>query len=62
MIKSIVDYVKYRYQFCENTDSSFLTNDHNTDECYIKSCLIFKFLFESYFRKNIALREVMTDG
>ena len=60
MIKSIVNYFKYHYQFCENIDSSFLTNDLNTNECYIKSCLMYKFLFESYFRKNITLREVMT--
>ena len=60
MLKSIIDYVKYHNQFCENIDSSFLTNDHNTNECYIKSCLIFKFLFETYFRKNMSLREVMT--
>ena len=60
MIKSIVDYVKYHYQFCENIDSSFLTNDLDTNECYIKNCLIYKYLFEYYFRKNVSLREVMT--
>ena len=60
MIKSIVNYVKYHYQFCENVDSSFLTNNLDTNECYIKSCLIYKYLFELYFRENITLREVMT--
>ena len=60
MIKSIVNYVKYHYQFCENIDSSFLTNDFATNECYIKSCLIYKYLFELYFRKIVSLREVMT--
>ena len=61
MIKSIIDYVKYHYQFCENIDSSFMTNNLDTNECYIKSCLIYKYLYELYFRKNITLREVMTD-
>ena len=52
MIKSITDYVKYHYQFCENIDSSFLSNNVDTDECYIKSCLIYEYLFELYFRKK----------
>ena len=60
MIKSIVNYVKYHYQFCENIDSSVLTNDLDTNECYIKSCLIYKYLYELYFRKNVTLNEVMT--
>ena len=60
MVKSIIDYVKYHYQFCQNIDSSFLTNDLNTNECYIKSCLIYKYLFELYFRKNVNLNEIMS--
>ena len=60
MIKSIIDYVKYHYQFCENIDSSFLTNNLDTNESYIKSCLIYKYLFEYYFRKNVTLNEVIT--
>ena len=60
MIKSIVDYVKYHYQFCENTVSSFLSNNLDTNECFIKSCLIYKYLFELYFRKNVSLNEIMT--
>ena len=52
MIKSIIDYVKYHYQFCENIDSPFLSNNLVTNECYIKRCLIYKYLFELYFRKN----------
>ena len=60
MIKSIIDYVKYHYQFCENIDSFLLTNNLDTKECYIKSCLIYKYPSELYFRKNITLREVMT--
>ena len=56
MIKSIVNYVKYHYQFCENIDSFLLTNNFDTNECYIKSCLIYKYLIY----KNITLREVMT--
>ena len=60
MLKSIIDYVTYHYQFCENVDSSFLTNDLDTNECYIKSCLVFKYLFEYYFRKNVSLNEIMS--
>ena len=60
MLKSIINYVKYHYQFCENIESYFLTNNLNSNECYIKSCLVYKFLFETYLRKNITLREVMT--
>ena len=60
MIKSIIDYVKYHYQFCENIDSSFLSNNLDTNECYIKSSLIYKYLFELYFRKNITLNEIMS--
>ena len=57
--KSIIDYVKYHYQFCENTESFFLTNNLDTNECYIKSCLVYKYLFEYYFKRNISLYEIM---
>ena len=60
MIKTIIDYVNYHYQFCENIVSFLLTNNLDTNECYIKSCLIYKYLFELYFRKNITLNEVMS--
>ena len=60
MLKSIIDYVKYHYQFCENIESSFLSNNLDTNECYIKSCLVYKYLFELYFRKNVSLYEVMS--
>ena len=59
MIKTIIDYVNYHYQFCENIDSFLLTNNLNTNECYIKS-LIYKYRYEIYLRKNITLREVMS--
>ena len=59
MLKSIIDYVKYHYQFCESIECFYLTNNLNTNECYIKSCLIYKYLFEYYFRRNVALYEVM---
>ena len=59
MLKSIIDYVKYHYQFCENIESSFLSNNLDTDECYIKSCLVYKYLFEYYFRRNMSLNLVM---
>ena len=60
MLRSIIDYVKYHYQFCENIESCFLSNNLNTNECYIKSCLVYKYLFELYFRKNVTLDEIMT--
>ena len=60
MLKSIIDYVKYHYQFCKNIESFYLTNNLNTNECYIKSCLIYKYLFELYFRRNVSLNSVMT--
>ena len=60
MLKSIINYVKYHYQFCENIESSFLSNNLDTNECYIKSCLVYKYLFELYFRKNVTLYEIMT--
>ena len=60
MIKTIIDYVSYHYQFCENIDSFLLSNNLDTNECYIKSCLIYKYLYELYFRKNITLNEVMS--
>ena len=59
MLKSIIDYVKYHYQFCENIESFFLTNNLDTNECYIKSCLVYKYLFEYYFKMNISLYEIM---
>ena len=60
MCKSIIDYVKYHYQFCENIESFFLTNNLDTNECYIKSCLVYKHLFEYYFKRNISLYEIMS--
>ena len=60
MLKSIIDYVKYHYQFCENIESFFLTNNLDINECYIKSCLIYKYLLELYFRRNVSLNSVMT--
>ena len=59
MLKSIIDYVKYHYQFCENIESYFLTNNLDTNECYIKSCLVYKYLFEYYFKRNLSLYEIM---
>ena len=56
---SIINYVKYHYQFCENIESYFLTNNLDTNECYIKSCLVYKYLFEYHFKRNISLYEIM---
>ena len=39
--------------------SLFLTNNLDTNECYIKSCLVYKYLFEYYFKRNISLYEIM---
>ena len=36
MLKSIVNYVNYNYQFCENIDSPFLSKDEKANECFIK--------------------------
>ena len=60
MIKTIIDYVIYHYQLCENIDSCLLSNNFDTNECYIKSCLIYKYLCELYFRNNITLNVVMS--
>ena len=59
MLKTIVDYVNHNYQFCENIDSPFLSRDLDVNECYIKSCLVYKNLYEIYNRSNISLHEVM---
>ena len=59
MLKTIIDYVNHNYQFCENIDSPFLSRDINANECYIKSCLVYKNLHEIYNRSNITLREIM---
>ena len=60
MIKTIIDYVHYHYQLCGNIDFFLLTNNLNTNECYIKSSLIYKYLYELYFRNHITLNEVMS--
>ena len=60
MIKTIIDYVNYHCQFCETIDYFLLTNNFYTNEYYIKSCLIYKYLYELYFKKNITLNEVMS--
>ena len=33
MLKTIVNYVNYNYQFCKNIDSPFLTHDMDANEC-----------------------------
>ena len=59
MLKTIINYVNYNYQLCENIDSHFLSCDINANECLIKSCLVYKNLHEIYNRGNISLQEVM---
>ena len=48
MLETIVNYVNYRYQLCENIDSPFLSKDEKANECFIKSCLIYKYLHEIF--------------
>ena len=60
MLKTLINYVNYNYQFCENIDSAFLSKDMGANECFIKSCLVYKNLFEIYNRSNITLKEVMS--
>ena len=52
MLNIIINFVKI--------ESFYLTNNLNTNECFIKSCLIYKYLFELYFRRNVSLNSVMT--
>ena len=59
MLKTIVNYVNHNYQLSENIDSPFLSSDINANECFIKSCLVYKNLHEIYNRDNISLQEVM---
>ena len=59
MLSSIINYVNYNYQFCENIDSAFLSKDMDANECFMKSCLVYKNLYEIYNRSNITLKEVM---
>ena len=61
MLKSIVNYVNHNYQFSENIDSPFLSKDEKANECYIKSCLIYKYLNEIFNRNNITLVEIMIE-
>ena len=61
MLKSIVDYVNYHYQLCDNIDSEFLSQDQKANECYIKSWLIYKYLYEIFYRSNITLMEIMIE-
>ena len=62
MLKSIVDYVNYHYQLCDNIDSEFLSQDQKANECYIKSCLIYKYLYEIFHRSNITLMEIILEA
>ena len=61
MLKTIVNYVNYHYQLCENIDHPFLSKDEKANECYIKSCLIYKYLHELFIRKDITLMEIMVE-
>ena len=61
MLKSIVNYVNYNYQFCENIDSPFLSKDEKANQCFITSCLIYKNLHEIFNRNNITLVEIMIE-
>ena len=54
MLNIIINSVKIFF-----SQSFFLTNNFDTNECYIKSCLVYKYLFEYYFKRNISLYEIM---
>ena len=60
-MKTIIDYVTYHYQLCENIDHPFLSKDKKSNECYIKSRLIYKYLHELFIRKDITLMEIMVE-
>ena len=61
MIKTIINYVNYHYEKSrkELKDFPLLSNDDDINECFIKTSLIYKYLYELYFRKNITLFKVM---
>ena len=48
MLKSIVNYVNYNYQFCDNIDSPFLSKDEKANECFI-----FFIWFTKIFMKSL---------
>ena len=51
MLKSIIDYVKYHYQFCENIESFFLTN--NLEQMNVTSKVVW---FINIFLNTISKR------
>ena len=62
MIKTIINYVNHHYEnsIKELKDFPFpFAKDEAQNECFIKSCLFYKYLYELYFRKNITLLDVV---
>ena len=62
MIKTIINYVNYHYENSRKELKDFpfpFAKDEAQNECFINSCLISKYLYELYFRKNITLLDVM---
>lgn len=49
MIQQIIAYVNFYYPNYAN----------DGDECFIKSCLIYRYLYEKYFRSNIDFNSIM---
>ena len=43
MVNNIIVYVNYHFP-------NYKTNDYN--DCFIKSCLVYRYLHEEYFKKN----------
>ena len=43
MIQTIITYVNFNFPFY---------NDVNYNECFIKSCLVYKYLCDTYFKKK----------
>ena len=46
MIQTIITYVNFNFPYY---------NDENHNECFIKSCLVYKYLCHKYFKKTIGI-------
>ena len=58
MIKTIINYVNHHYKNSRKELKDFpfpFANDEAQNECFIKSCLIYKFLYETNFQKKYSI-------
>ena len=46
MIQTIITYVNFSFPYY---------NDENYNECFFKSCLVYKYLCDTYFKKTIGI-------